>query len=121
MTSPTRLYLTDRQWRELFEAQGGKCALPGCESEGPFHADHTIPRAIGGGLPDQLLCHRCHAAKTRKDRRDIAKVKRLAGDTTTQAERRKQRKAEGRPPLLRSRGFQSRKGRTAEEIMGKER
>lgn len=41
--------------------------------------DHVHPRALGGSEADsnlQLLCRTCHAAKTRKDIRDIAKERR---------------------------------------------
>jgi hypothetical protein len=117
--TPKRGYLTPRERLEIFERQGGVCVVPGCGSTGPFEDEHTIPSAIAGGKPDALMCLPCHRAKTKRDRPVIAKVKRLAGDTTTQAERRRQRKEAGRPPLLRGRGFpKKRRARTAEEIIG---
>lgn len=115
-----RRYLTPRERLAIFEAQGGVCVTPGCGSTGPFEDEHTIPCAIAGGKPDALMCIPCHRLmKTPKDRKDIARVKRLAGETSTQASRRAARKAEGKRPLLQSRGFQKKpRPRTAEEIMG---
>lgn len=46
----------------------------------PFEADHIIPRALGGKTDRancQLLCVKCHKAKTRNDRRMIAKAERI--------------------------------------------
>lgn len=114
-----RIYLTDRQWREMFEAQGCMCARRGCgNTAGPFEADHEIPSAIGGGPPTQLLCRACHREKTRTDRTVIAKVKRLAGDTRTQYERRAQLKAEGKYRPIAGPRLGKARPRTAEEIMG---
>lgn len=79
-----RQYLTDRQWRELFDAQGGKCCVAGCESEGPFEAEHSTPNAFRPGKPDQLMCVQHHKAKTRADRKKIAKTNRISGKTRSQ-------------------------------------
>ena len=83
-----RGYLTKREWDALLERQGGVCATWGCESDGPFHADHSTPNALKSGKPDQLLCIPCHRIKTKSDVRAIAKVKRLNGETMSQYERR---------------------------------
>jgi len=111
-----RGYLTDREWKELFEAQGCKCCVPGCESEGPFEGEHSTPNAFVAGKPDQIMCVPHHKEKTRRDKRNIAKAKRLAGETSSQWGRREKRKAEGKSPALRGRGFP--KPRTAAEILG---
>lgn len=103
----------------MLTAQGGVCAVTGCDSAGPFHADHSTPHALAGGKPDQLLCVPCHKAKTRTDVREIARAKRLAGETETQFERRKRLKSEGKHRPIQGRGFQKkRRARTAAEIMG---
>ena len=66
-----------------------ECVKPGTE------VDHILPVALGGG-PElenlQLLCQRCHAAKTRQDRRRISKANRVR-----QAEQRALVKARNRP------------------------
>lgn len=83
-----RKYLSASDLRDLLERQGGLCASWGCESEGPFEADHHIPNAWEPGKPSQLLCIPCHKAKTRRDVKAIAKVKRLNGTTSSQWSRR---------------------------------
>jgi 4-hydroxy-3-methylbut-2-en-1-yl diphosphate synthase IspG/GcpE len=111
-----RGYLTDREWREMFEAQGERCCVKGCTSDGPFEAEHSTPVAFVSGKPDQIMCVKHHKQKTRRDKREIARAKRLSGETRSQWSRRKERKAEGWPPLLRGAGF--RKPKTREEILG---
>lgn len=113
-----RGYLTDREWREMFEAQGFRCCVKGCDRDGPFEAEHSTPNAFRPGKPDQIMCVRCHKEKTRRDKREIARAKRLAGETRSQWGARKKRKEDGKPPLLTGRGFP--KPRTAVEIMGDE-
>jgi len=117
--SAGRQYLTPRQWREKFEEQGEHCAL--CpNTEGPFIAEHEIPNYFQPGKPNRIICTTCDKPKTRKDRKDIAHVKRLNGETQSQYARREARKAEGRPPLLQGRGFPNsrNRARTRAEIMG---
>lgn len=117
-----RGYLTAREWRELFEAQGLMCARRGCgNTTGPYEADHEIPNAIERGKPTQILCVACHKEKTRSDRPVIAKVKRLAGDTETQFERRKRLKSEGKYRPIPGQRLGKSRPRTAEEIMGQGR
>ncbi len=77
----TRQYLTKRQRAELLEAQGGVCCVKGCGSTGPLQGEHSTPSAWIGGKPDQLMCVPCHKAKTRRDVKAIAKVKRIRGET----------------------------------------
>ena len=61
-------------------------------SEGPFEADHFTCVALGNASkPDQLLCRACHAVKTKRDVKAIAKVKRLSGVTSSQYSRRQER------------------------------
>ena len=87
-----RSYLSASDLRALLEKQHGICAAPGCTSEGPFEADHFVCVALGNASkPDQLLCVTCHAAKTKRDVKAIAKVKRLSGVTSSQWSRRQER------------------------------
>lgn len=84
-----RGYLTGREWNALLDAQGGMCAC-GCEAtpaDGRFEADHSHPNAFAPGKPDQLLFWKCHRLKTKRDVRDIARAKRLSGETPSQYER----------------------------------
>lgn len=96
-----RAYLNQREWHALVTAQRFMCAS--CESAGPFEADHSTPNALKAGKPDQLLCRRCHRAKTKRDVAAIAKAKRLSGETLSQYEKRKRFGAS-----LQSRGFRKR-------------
>lgn len=66
-----------------FERAKGRCEGAGCGavlSVGKFHYDHAIPDGLGGEptLDNcQVLCHACHADKTRhSDVPRIAKAKR---------------------------------------------
>lgn len=108
----TRGYLTDRQWREMFEAQGGKCCVAGCESEGPFEAEHSTPNAFETGKPDQLMCVPCHKIKTRRDRKAIAKANRISGKTKSQWNGDRPKKQWPSRPMSRK------SARTREQIMG---
>ncbi len=119
MSRPASSRLTDRERRELFEAQGYRCCVRGCESEGPFEDEHSCPDAIERGKPDQIMCVMHHKQKTKRDRPVIAKVKRLRGDTTTQWARREARKAEGKS-FFRSAGFPKKSARTREQILGEQ-
>lgn len=83
-----RGYLTKREWDALLQAQGGTCCVSGCENTGPFHGEHSTPNALRAGKPDQLMCIPCHRIKTKKDQREIARAKRLSGETLSQYERR---------------------------------
>jgi hypothetical protein len=85
----TRLYLTQREYDTLLEAQGGKCCVEGCSATEGLIAEHSTPNALRPGKPDQLMCKACHKVKTLRDVKAIAKVKRLNGKTTSQYERRK--------------------------------
>lgn len=117
--SAGRQYLTDRQWREMLDAQGGVCAIKDCGSTGPFHADHSTPNAFAPGKPDQLICVPCHKAKTRSDVRNIAKAKRLSGETGSQPLRRAEREAKGLRPNFPKRPMSRKpRARSASEIMG---
>lgn len=74
----------------MLASQHGACAC-GCgktPDDGRFEADHSTPNALNPGKPDQLLFWRCHARKTKRDVRDIAKAKRLCGETSSQQSRR---------------------------------
>jgi len=99
--SKGREYFSASEWNAQLIAQGGVCASPGCNSTGPFDADHSTPNAFEAGKPDQLLCKPCHAEKTKRDVKAIAKTKRLNGTTGSQWKRRIERGFS----LLRGRGF----------------
>lgn len=103
-----RGYLTRKQWADMLDAQGGKCAC-GCgktPEDGPFEADHSTPNALVAGKPDQLLFWRCHREKTKRNVREIARAKRLSGETMGQYERRRRF-----GPTLQSRPMQSTRDR----------
>ena len=110
-----RSYLSASDLRALLEKQHGICAAPGCNSEGPFEADHYTCVALGNASkPDQLLCIDCHAAKTKRDVKAIAKVKRLSGVTSSQWSRREQNGSR-----LQSRGFTQWRGLSRTDIRSK--
>lgn len=109
-----RAYLSDRQWRELFEAQGCRCCVAGCESEGPFEAEHSTPVSFGQAKPDQIMCVAHHKEKTRADKRNIAKAKRLSGETSSQWSRRN----DGSSKQWGYRPLSNKRARTREQIMG---
>lgn len=107
-----RQYLTDRQRREILEAQGGICCVPGCESVGPFEDEHSTPNYFAPGKPDQLMCIPHHKEKTRRDKRAIAKSKRIEGKTRSQWNGDKPARA------WPSRLMRRKSARTRDEIMG---
>lgn len=84
-----RLYLTQREYDELYENQGRKCWVAGCtESEGLI-GEHSTPQAWLRAKPDQLMCRLRHKPKTRKDIQAIWKAKLLNGEVMGQCGRRK--------------------------------
>jgi hypothetical protein len=99
----TRLYLTQREYDALLEAQGGKCCVKGCGATTDLIAAHSTPNALKPEKPDQLMCAPCHKVKTLRDVKAIAKTKRLNGATMSQFERRKRFGSK-----LRGRGFEKR-------------
>ncbi len=99
----TRLYLTQREYNTLLEAQGGKCCLEYCRETEGLIAEHSTPNALKPSKPDQLMCVPCHKVKTRGDLKAIAKTKRLNGTNMSQYERRKKFGSR-----LRGRGFEKR-------------
>lgn len=76
-----RVSFTPAQRRRVLAAYDG-CAVCWTDlREQPFEVDHVIPRALGGAHKPsnwQPLCMPCHAAKTAKDRKAIAKAHRIA-------------------------------------------
>lgn len=83
--------------RAALQAQTA-CAI--CGGPGPFEADHAHALALGGGNgPDNLrrICRPCHAIKTRRDVKAIAKAKRVARKLAGTWKR--------RGPKIHSRGF----------------
>lgn len=96
----SRLYLTQRERDELYELQGRKCCVEGCEESDNLQAEHSTPEVWRHGKPDQLMCRTHHKIKTRSDIRKIWKVKRLNGEAMSQYERRNKFGSQ-----LRGRGF----------------
>jgi hypothetical protein len=78
----TRRHLTDTERREMLIRQLGLCCVPGCMSEGPFEEEHSTPHVWDDKKPDQLMCAPCHAVKTKRDIKAIAKAKRIAEGRT---------------------------------------
>lgn len=95
-----RLYLTQTEYDELFEQQGRKCCVKGCDESKGLEAEHSTPEVWAHGKPDQLMCKAHHKIKTRSDIKKVWKVKRLNGAALSQYERRKKF-----GPQLRGRGF----------------
>ena len=94
-----RLYLTAREREALLEAQGRECCVEGCHETEDLIAEHSIPNFFRFAKPDQLMCRACHKAKSLRDMQNIAKSKRLSGQTMSQYERRKKfgSQLKGRP------------------------
>lgn len=95
-----RLYLTQREYDALLNAQGGACCVEGCDETEGLQAEHSTPDVWRHGKPDQLMCAAHHKIKTRSDIKKIWKVKRLNGEAMSQYERRKKFGSK-----LRGRGF----------------
>ena len=74
-----RKYLTPKERADMFALQGGLCAC-GCDNPlgEKFIAEHWVCVALGNDAkPDSLLRLECAARKTKRDIKDIAKVKRI--------------------------------------------
>lgn len=93
-----RLYLTQREYDELYELQGRKCCVAGCKVSDGLIGEHSTPEVWRHGKPDQLMCVAHHRIKTRSDIKKIWKVKRLNGEAMSQYERRKKFGAKLRGP-----------------------
>ncbi len=95
-----RAYLTPNERAAMVERQGGLCFTFACQGK-PEIGEHWFPVALGNDQkPDCLLCKPCAKAKTTRDLKAIAKVKRL---------RRGKRPAKKK---IQSRGFDKSKTRT---------
>lgn len=105
----TRGYLTPRERVAMLALQSGICCVVGCGSTGPLIGEHSTPNALKSGKPDQLMCAAHHREKTKVDIREIARAKRLSGETSSQYSRRQksgpQIKSGGK---LQGRGFDKR-------------
>lgn len=75
----------------MLKKQGGRCCVRGCTETRGLIEEHSTPFTWTGALPDQLMCVPCHKEKTRRDIKNIAKVNRLAGKTSSQVSRREKR------------------------------
>lgn len=115
MTRSAAEKCTPRERQVLAEKQNGLC---GCGCGQPIASkvedvwifvpntedEHTIPNAILKGKPDSIWLKACHGPKTSRDRKVIAKCKRLAGEAG-QRKRRLARAAKGQRPLINGAGF----------------
>ena len=95
-----RLYLTKREYEELYEKQGRKCCVAGCAESERLIGEHSTPEKWRNAKPDQLMCVGHHKIKTKRDIKAIWKVKRLNGEALSQYERRRKFGAQ-----IRGRGF----------------
>ena len=92
----------------VFERSDGRCQKGGCDRVGKEY-DHITPQAMGGDNSAenvQLLCRKCHKAKTRGDAATVTKADRQGGRIGQYA-RREKAKANGKHKASRSRGFQN--------------
>lgn len=72
-----RASLTKNERAAMIQRQGGLCFTFGCIGK-PVIAEHFTPVAMGNDQkPDCLLCKPCAVAKTKRDIKAIAKVKRI--------------------------------------------
>lgn len=89
----------------LLKKQDGRCCVRGCTETRGLIEEHSTPFTWTGALPDQLMCVPCHKEKTRRDIKNIAKVRRISGGKT-QADKRATRGPKLRSNAkLKSRGF----------------
>lgn len=103
--------LTRAQLAELVLAQMGKCAACGerldFAKKGQVVDEHRVP-LFSGGTNDtsnrELRCKPCATVKTSAEAPDRAKVRRIEGGKT-QADKRAQKKAEGRYKPIAGKGF----------------
>ena len=93
-------------------SEHGVCEYSGEPIKGqPFDLDHKIPNAMlyeGDKIHWEILLRKWHKVKTKADVKDIAKARRLAGETGQYARRKRRGESsiKGRPDGLQSRGFQ---------------
>ena len=66
----SRLYLTQREWDELFELHGRKCCVEGCEEGENLQAEHSTPEVWRHGKPVNPMIF----LKVRSDRELTAKA-----------------------------------------------
>jgi 5-methylcytosine-specific restriction endonuclease McrA len=103
--------LTRNQLATLILEQAGKCAACGSKldfaKKGQVVDEHRVP-LFSGGTNDtdnrELRCKPCATVKTSAEAPDRAKVRRIEGKKT-QADRRAQKKAEGRHKPIAGKGF----------------
>lgn len=96
---PARL-VSPAQKRRAIAKWGGQCSFSGCTTRAGLEVDHIIARGLGGPNADHNLAPLCtphHAAKTRLDRKLIAKANRIL-------KREAGEKKRGRP--INGRGFE---------------
>ena len=103
--------LTRAQLAELVLAQMGKCASCGerldFAKKGKVVDEHIVPLFSGGTNETsnrELRCKPCATVKTTQEAPDRAKVRRIE-QGKTQADKRAQKKAEGRYKPIAGKGF----------------
>lgn len=99
-----RLSMSPGRRARILALYDGRCAARGCAATDSLEIDHVIPLELGGADEDfnlEPLCADHHRVKTARDRRAIAKAKRLAGETCAGPTKRP----------MRSRGFDKRLSR----------
>jgi hypothetical protein len=74
-----RRSFTPKQRLQILLNGNGRCYVCRVKLAGEWHAEHPVPRALGG--PDDLdalrpICLPCHSPKTKEDVTRIAKAKR---------------------------------------------
>lgn len=95
---------------EVFALSDGQCQQDGCERVGKEY-DHITPQALGGDNSAgnvQLLCRKCHKAKTRGDAARVTRADRQGGRIGQYAKRAKA-KAKGTHRAIPGPGFQTNK------------
>ncbi|WP_430430219.1 HNH endonuclease [Oceanicaulis sp.] len=105
---PDRTAIPNRVKIEVFARSDGQCQQEGCDRVGKEY-DHIKPQALGGDNSAgnvQLLCRKCHKAKTRGDAATVTKADRQGGRIGQYA-RREKAKAAGKHKGIQSGGFQN--------------
>lgn len=98
---PPRPPISPATRARVLQRFGHRCARPGCGVGDGLEVDHILCRELGGADHEsnyEPLCNAHHKAKTRNDRRMIAKAHRLERAEDPETRRRTKR------PMV-SRGF----------------
>ena len=107
---PPRKAIPAATIRAVLERSDGVCEAEGCKKPGKEY-DHITPQALGGDNSAeniQLLCRKCHVAKTKTDAATVTKADRQGGRLGPFA-RRKKAQAAGKHKAIKSAAFQTNK------------